>query len=309
MLAGLPPHWYAYTNLDLANAPGSSREIDVIMVVDDRILVVDLKDWRGPIESRDGNWFNGGRDHGPSPVAKISNNARDIYLQLKAHLQRHAKGGKAMVPKVQGLVVLTQATDLSGIAETEVRNVMSIADFTATLKSVPRRIETFGAAPPHRSLTENDWKDQLSKFFNVSKGVFVPGRRTYGGFYATSPEPVFEHPNGLYSEFEASDERQSPTLGILRLWDFTKAEPRFQSEEGRSEIAGREQEVIAYLQDRCDHCDEVIIDGRTRDPNFGPAYWEVFDRRRRLHRLMDFAGTELADLSVVRTFGTTRGVN
>jgi hypothetical protein len=52
---------------------------------------------------------------------------------------------------------------------------------------------------------------------------------------------------------------------VLRLWDFSKAETRFQTEEGRSEIAGREQEVIAYLQDRCDQCDSVIIDGKTRD--------------------------------------------
>ncbi|ANC88507.1 hypothetical protein A7E77_15945 (plasmid) [Sphingomonas sp. NIC1] len=47
LLAGLPNHWYAYTNLDLAIGPGSSREIDVIIVAEDRILVVDLKDWRG----------------------------------------------------------------------------------------------------------------------------------------------------------------------------------------------------------------------------------------------------------------------
>jgi hypothetical protein len=99
---------------------------------------------------------------------------------------------------------------------------------------------------------------------------------------------VFEHPNGIYAEFDASDERQSPTLGTVRLWDFTKADPRFQSEQGRSEIAGREQEVIAYLQDRCDRCDEVIIGGKTRDPNFGVHYWEVYDRRRRLLRLRDF---------------------
>lgn len=297
LLSALPPNWYAYTNLDLANAPGTSREIDVIIVAEDRILVVDLKDWKGPIESRDGHWFNGKRDNGPSPVAKISQNARDIYIQLKSHLQRYSKGGKVIVPKVQGLVVLTQVTDLSGIAETEVLNVMPIAAFTSILKSVPKRIETFGAAPPQGDLTSTEWKDQLSKFFNVTKGVFFPGRRTYGGFYATSPEAVFQHPNGIYSEFEASDERQSPTLGVLRLWDFTKAEARFQSAEGRSEIAGREQEVIAYLQDRCDSCDSVIVDGRTRDPNFGPGYWEVFDRRRRLHRLMDFSGTELVDLT------------
>lgn len=298
-LASLPAHWFAYTNLDLATAPGSSREIDAIIVADDRILVIDLKDWFGPIESREGNWFNAGKDHGPSPVAKISANARHVFIQLEAHLKRYHKGTKPIVPKVQGLVVLTKATDLGGIAETERHAVMPVAAFTSALKSIPKRIEVFGRAPPAGNLTTAEWKDQLSKFFNVSKGVFVPGRRTYGGFYATSAAPVFEHPDGIFAEFEASDERQSPTLGILRLWDFSKAETRFQTEEGRSEIAGREQEVIAYLQDRCEQCDNVIIDGKTRDPNFGVRYWEVYDRRRRLHRLSDFSSTELADLSRV----------
>src|SRR3546814_19766246 len=61
-------------------------------------------------------------------------------------------------------------------------------------------------------------------------------------------------------------------------------------------MAGREQEVVAYLQDRSDDCENVIIDGRARDPDYGTQYWEVYDRRRRLHRLLDFAGTELNDL-------------
>lgn len=295
ILASLPNDWFAYTNLDLATAPGTSREIDIIMVVEDRILIVDLKDWAGPIESRDGRWFNRGRDHGPSPVAKISENSRQVYLQLKAHLGRHGKG-KIMVPKVQGLVVLTKATDLEGLAETEVRSVMGIATFTAMLRSKRQRIDTLGAVPPYGSLTTNEWKDQLSKFFNVSKGVFTPGRRSFGEFYAESDQPVFEHPGGLYSEFNASDERQSQQLGILRLWDFTKADVRFQTAEGRSEIAGREQEVMAYLEDRSENCDTVLVGGKTRDPNFSPSYWEVFERKRRLHRLMDFAGTELVDL-------------
>lgn len=293
----MPPQWFAYTNLDLATAPGSSREIDVIIVADDRILVVDLKDWFGPIESREGQWFNAGRDNGASPVKKISSNARHIYIQLEAHLKRYAKGARLIVPTVQGFVVLTKTTDRSGISETERQSVMPIAFFTSSLKSIQKRIEVFGKARPAGVLTSAEWKDQLSRFFNVSNGVFVPGRRTYGGFYATSPAPVFEHPEGIFAEFEASDERPSPTLGVLRLWDFSKAETRFQTEEGRSEIAGREQEVIAYLQDRSEQCDSVIVDSKTRDPDFGVRYWEVYDRRRRLHRLTDFASTELADLS------------
>ncbi len=297
LLASLPSHWFAYTNLDLAIATGANREIDVIIVAEDRILVVDLKDWRGPIESREGRWFNHGHDHGPSPVKKIGHNARDIHIQLEAHLKKHLKGKSFKVPKVQGLIVLTKTSDLSGIAETEVRSVIPVAAFTAALKSVPKRISTFGAAPPDAALTDPQWKDQLSKFFNVSKGVFAPGRRMYGGFYATSAQPVFEHPNGVYAEFEASDERQSPTLGVLRLWDFTKAETRFQTEAARSEIAGREQEVVAYLQDRSDDCENVIVDGRVRDSEYSVQYWEVYDRRRRLHRLLDFAGTELNELA------------
>ncbi len=294
LLAGLPNHWYAYTNLDLAVGPGSSREIDVIIVAEDRILVVDLKDWRGPIESRDGHWFNDGHDNGRSPVRKILKNAHEVFLQLQAHLKRHAKG-RHVVPKVQGLVVLTGSGDMSGIAESELRSVMPIAAFTSALKSVPKRIQTFGAAPPDAPLTDQAWRDQLSKFFNVTKGVFAPGRRLYGGYYASSSLPVFEHPEGIYAEFDATDERASPTLGVLRLWDFTKAEARFQTEAGRGQIAGREQEVIAYLRDRSDDCDEVIVDSRARDPDYGPQYWEVYDRRSRLHRLLDVAGTDLAE--------------
>jgi vacuolar-type H+-ATPase subunit F/Vma7 len=36
LLAGLPDHWFAYTNLDLATATATSREIDIIIVAEDR---------------------------------------------------------------------------------------------------------------------------------------------------------------------------------------------------------------------------------------------------------------------------------
>src|SRR3546814_18093945 len=99
----------------------------------------------------------------------------------------------------------------------------------------------------------------------------------YVGFYASASLPVFAHPNGVDAEFEASDERQSATLGILRLWDFTKAETRFKTEAGRSEIAGREQEVVAYLKDRSDDCEHDIIDGHACDPDYGTQSWAVHD--------------------------------
>jgi hypothetical protein len=87
----LPREWYGFTNLELATGPGQSREIDLVMVIEDRVLLVDLKDWNGRITAEDGRWFHKGRDMGPSPVEKIRGNARKVAEILKAHLRDRAK--------------------------------------------------------------------------------------------------------------------------------------------------------------------------------------------------------------------------
>ena len=78
-LKALPDSWQAFTNLDLSLPGKGTREIDVVLVIEDRLLLVDLKDWKGPISSRDGNWFNGNRNNGRSPVGKIAEIARELH--------------------------------------------------------------------------------------------------------------------------------------------------------------------------------------------------------------------------------------
>jgi hypothetical protein len=38
----LPGDWYGFTNLELATGRGQSREIDLVMVIEDCVLLVDL---------------------------------------------------------------------------------------------------------------------------------------------------------------------------------------------------------------------------------------------------------------------------
>jgi serine/threonine protein kinase len=298
-LQSLPNEWYAYTNLDIVNAPGTSREIDVILVADDRIFLIDIKDWAGSIESRDGNWFQNGADRGYSPVAKIARQVRQLHIMLDAHIKKHSKGEKVLSPLIQGMVLLARHADTSGISETEISNVMTIKKFITDVSNVRTRVSTFGGVS--RSIVDNPltgtfWKGQLSKFFNVSKGVFAPGRRDYGGYFATSEDAVFVHPRSIFAEYDASDERRAPRYATLRLWDFSKAEVRFQGAEGRAEIVGREQQIATYLRDRSDRCEEILLDMRARDLTDGPAYWEVVDRPRRILRLADFALSQGGDL-------------
>lgn len=64
------------------------------MVIEDRVLLVDLKDWNERITSGDGRWYHGDRDMGVSLVEKIRGNARKVVEIFKTHFtqfQREAQ--------------------------------------------------------------------------------------------------------------------------------------------------------------------------------------------------------------------------
>ncbi|HET6725358.1 MAG TPA: nuclease-related domain-containing protein, partial [Gammaproteobacteria bacterium] len=144
----LPDGWLAFTNLDLAISKGS-REIDVVMIIDDRIVLIDLKDWHGKIRSDGGSWLQNDIDMGRSPVAKISENVRDVAQLLKKYLGEQARrAGKpttdVVVPRVHGFVVLTGTKDRSGISPTEANLVFDIDTFIRMVQKTGDRIKYWG---------------------------------------------------------------------------------------------------------------------------------------------------------------------
>ncbi|KSB91737.1 hypothetical protein AS593_06860 [Caulobacter vibrioides] len=293
----MPANWFAFTNLDLATGVGRSREIDVVIVADDRIFLVDLKDWGGKIESDRGNWLHNGDDRGESPVGKIHQNAKDLAYLLTEHVKKYVGGP---TPRVIGLVVITQRADLTGISQTEIGSVMLVEDFIAAVSTTGARVGHFGGVKPafiEKPLTDTTWKDQLSKFFNAKTGKLRPGRRRYANFMAASDDATFEHPKQIFSEYDAHDENAPQSLGTLRVWDFSKASmARFQGEQARHEIAGRERTVIEFLKDRGEACENAVLHSRAEDPERGVGYWDIFDRRPRLKRMAEFVAAEAGDL-------------
>ncbi|TIQ16864.1 MAG: hypothetical protein E5X51_33195 [Mesorhizobium sp.] len=292
----LPSNWYAFTNLDLTLGLGKSREIDVIIVSDHRIFFVDIKDWNGKIENRDGRWYNNGRDTGPSPVQKIGDIGREVLNPLSSHLKSRPETRREPVPFIVGLVVLTGLATNAHLDGLEKSKVLSVDDFIKLATNARKLNETFGdplATFLHRPLTDGFWKDKLSRFFNVGpNSPFKPGRRRFQRYLA---EDVFSyaHPSDIYREYEATEEDNKNNLGILRLWDFTKCtDGRFQTEEGRLEIAGREQQVYHWLRDRDQELERTLLTPRLDDPDRGVNYWEIYDRRRRMRRLNEFSISE-----------------
>jgi serine/threonine protein kinase len=299
-LRTLPGDWYAYTNLELYLSPGETRENDVFAVIDDRILLIDLKDWNGKIEGDQGGWFHNNRSM-PSPVEKVRANARKIGEVLKRYLRERAKTNSSQIagtgtPFVQGCVVVTGSANLNSIGPNDRPSVFEISDFISRLPGGMTRSSMLGApqwyTTPSLIDTSGYWRTILGEFFNVQTGPFRPRQKIYGSYRALSDAASYEHRSGsdgggVYQEFDAEEDAPGRAPGLLRVWDFTRAATRFQTEEGRREIAGREREVIAYLKERNTQFDIALLQPKTADEDRSVSYWEVFEKRRQLERLRD----------------------
>jgi hypothetical protein len=251
---------------------------------------------------------------GPSPVEKIRGNARKVAEILKAHLRDRAKaspgGPKLYCPLFQGLVVQTGRGILNEISENERANALMIDDFIRLIVDPKLRRERLSEAltDPYNPLTSKDsrWRFVLGRFFNASGGHFRPGLRRYASYRATSDHPTFTHRSNIFSEFDVEDENASRAAGLLRRWDFSKADGRFQTESGRHEIAGREKTVISYLNDRSPEAEAHMLQPKVDDVERSVGYWEIFDKRRRLKRLSNFVSTEARHISTANRIELSR---
>lgn len=301
-LRELPAHWYAFTNLELVQSGEMPRQLDVIIVLDDRILVVDLKDWRGKITSNGDRWFQDGRYVDTSPVKKVLENVRIMASLLTKFIARKpVSGARPKTPLIEGCVVLTSRCDISELPDMEKPRVLLMDEFCRTIKDPAARCRRFATptwidkAQPYTA-DSSRWRAWLGEFYGSGSRYFKPLHRRFGDYRAIS-DATYQHPKSLYSEYDVEEVTASRGSGLLRLWDFSKAGIRYASEEGRSEIAGREQNVITYLLDRSPDLETVIIRPKVADPYRGIHYWEIFEKRRALRRLRDFLRTGAADLT------------
>jgi hypothetical protein len=306
-LRALPPSWYAFTNLELIQPGSMPRQIDIVIVLDDRILIADLKDWNGKITSDGDHWLQNDRVVDTSPVNKILENTRIMAGLLAGYLSKDAARNKTRfnrweLPLIEGCVILTGRCDISKLPDLEKHRVFLVDEFCRFVQDSGERHRRLAnpkwidKAEP-LTATNSKWHSRLAGFFGTG-GYFRPLDRRFGDYRVIS-ERTYEHPRQLYTEYDAEEVSASRGFGLLRLWDFSKADPRYASEEARAEIAGREHNVITYLVDRQPDLETVLIRPKIADPTIGVHYWEVYERRRQLRRLGDFLRTHSADLTPV----------
>ena len=152
-------------------------------------------------------------------------------------------------------------------------------------------------------LTGPTWKDRLVKFFNVKAGPFKPGRialRPLRRHVRSTPPfniPAISTEN-MRRKRKTRRKISAPCgYGISRIARTDDSRPR----KGARKLPGvkAKSSTISAIETKIAR---TGFSSRKRPiPTGVSAYWEVYDRRRRLKRLRDFTASEGANLSTARS--------
>lgn len=72
--------WQGYAGFMMMDTTYRDREIDLVLLTHDRLLLIELKKWRGKIEPMQDHWLRDGDDMGRSPV-KARRQVEDPFVQ------------------------------------------------------------------------------------------------------------------------------------------------------------------------------------------------------------------------------------
>src|SRR5262245_35168923 len=118
--ADLPSEWTFYAGLQYFPGHDTPIEMDLIILMDDRVLLVEIKDWTKTIRSAGDTWIVGKRSRRPNPAMSVAGKARKLKTLLTTKLPH--------IPLfVDSCVVLTATPDVDGLPPGEARRVLSLA--------------------------------------------------------------------------------------------------------------------------------------------------------------------------------------
>jgi len=121
--------WHGYAGFMMIDTTYRDREIDLVLLTHDRLLIVELKNWRGKIETMQDHWLLSGNDMGRSPVRVMADKWKILSSKIKERLQNPAKS-----VWIDYRVVLCGTADASEIPLDEKAYVLPLEQFLKIAK-------------------------------------------------------------------------------------------------------------------------------------------------------------------------------
>lgn len=254
----LPREWGAYAAFRLVTR-GSKQplDIDLLLLTNNRILVVELKNWSGDITYSAGQWFHRGNAI-PSPVNSTDNKAR----ALRTFVQE--KNSSLKLPFVESLVVLCHPKcRLINFPDEQRRFIATLPDFVHAASDATRYARLFPDIPPtwnRRSVDPLPQRQQYNAIFSTSNKSVLKRRTVLHGFEQIEDQADYLHPRKIWSEFLAAHQESRSSKALLRKWNFEELATGGTSTVERQTIGLRELRLNEMLRDQAPELHEDLLE-------------------------------------------------
>jgi serine/threonine protein kinase len=279
--------WQGYAGFMMMDTTYRDREIDLVLLTHDRLLLIELKKWRGKIEPMQDHWLRDGDDMGRSPVKVLADKWKILSSKIRTRLPEPAKS-----VFIDYRVVMCGTADFSAIPEDEKAFVLTLDHFLKVAKPGAYRQEFSNPTAGKPNL----YLQTFTQFFRGRD--FKPAGFSFGNFQIVG-EATFPHPQGLYKEYKSVKKDDQRHEALLRRWDFSALTGVADTLDERARIALREHKVLGFVHEQCEQLDGVVLQPLshpTRD-DIDADFCELYRLPSRQLRLNEFVHRHGQDLS------------
>ena len=237
MARAFPANWLMYASLNAFPKNSAPIEIDLFVIMDDRIVLLELKDWNGPLSRKGDVWIHAGKRE-RSPVILGNEKAKKIKGMLRNQIPQ-------LQVFVDSRVVLTGSSTRDLLAPEEKSHVLTLTE-AMLLGDKKERNRLLGTVKLTAVKPNALVKDFEKLFGNGS--YFQPLKMTWDG-HGVTDEDFYVHRNDIWREHRAQLVREERVKALLRLWRFDKLPAGLNEPRSRRMIADRELMAMAYLDE------------------------------------------------------------
>jgi hypothetical protein len=233
-----PPEWLLYVALNCYPRNQDPMEIDALVVIDDQVLLLEIKDWNPKLTHKNDQWFVGGQSRGRSAVIGLNEKAKKLKSVLGTQIPK-VKSALWIEPRV----VLTGQATREHLHQSEKPYVWTLAETCSISK------------PEFRSKLLTPRGNGLFRLYQFvgdfeqaigNPKIFQPLEADWAGYHITEEE-VFRHPRGVWQDHRAERKGEPRLKALVRTWAFDQLPPGLNSADKRRLIADRETKAFAHL--------------------------------------------------------------
>ncbi|TWX71723.1 AAA family ATPase [Colwellia demingiae] len=293
----LPNNWKGYSSLEMIGRQSNEFEADIILITDDRIIVVELKNYTGKLYSDNRGWVQEYSDGHQETRRDGVKQARRAAQILSSKLDQKLKG--KFRPWVDFCVVLCGSADNSNLPSDEREYVFTLDEFKK-IGDVNHYVKCFGKKKsfkrkedfPNKNITiwdrifSNNSADFKAKTFSVNN-------------YIQKSTALFQHKDHLYAEFQSERANNHNYKALMRRWDFTAPciVESARTPEQRALIAHRESSVLGYIDTQEDDLKDLHLSLLHLPTDLSSDFVELYEWPSRKERLEQFIRKNKSKLS------------